>query len=61
MATGFHGATFRTRKLRGTWGENGPQPVSLVRIKPDRVGMRMKLADGRHIVMPIGCSTSPTR
>jgi hypothetical protein len=60
----FHGASFHMRKIRGAWGDTGPKPQSLVRIKPDcyGIGIRMKLPNGGHIVMPLGrpSSTSTT-
>ena len=44
------------RKIRSPWGINGPKPHSLVRIKPDcyGIGIRMKLPNGGHVVVPLG-------
>lgn len=50
MEPEFHGASFHMRTLRSPWGDDGPKPESLVRIKPDcfGIGIRMKLPDGGH-------------
>ena len=60
MEPEFHGASFHMRKIRSPWGDDGPKPQSLVRIKPDchGVGMRMKLPNGDHVVLPLGRLTS---
>jgi hypothetical protein len=50
----LHGASFHTRKARSPWSEDGPKPQSLVRVKPDCLGMRMKWPNGGHVVMPLG-------
>lgn len=57
-ASRLHGATFQMRKLRSPWGEDGAKPESLVKIKPDCLGIRMKLPNGGHVVMPLGRLTS---
>jgi hypothetical protein len=54
----FQSGTFRMRPVASPWGTAGPRPQSLVKIRPDRVGMRMKLPDGSYVVMPIGCLTA---
>jgi hypothetical protein len=60
MEPEFRGASFHMRKTRSPWGDDGPKPQSLVRIKPDchGIGVRMKLPNGRHVVMPLGRLTS---
>lgn len=58
MEPEFHGATFQMRKLRSPWREDGAKPESVVKIKPDCLGIRMKLPNGGHVVMPLGRLTS---
>ena len=60
MEPEFQGASFQMRKTRSPWGDEEPKLQSLVRIKPDcyGIGIRMKLPNGGHVVMPLGRLTS---
>jgi len=58
MEPEFRGASFHMRKVHSPWGVDGPKPQSLVRVKPNCLGMRMKLPNGGHVVMPLGQLTS---